>query len=165
MSRKVVLIGLVILAFSLFVVEKPAISGQKDATQATGGQVSTPPDSPQKSTSAYEYSGIGRRDPFTPLVMKKGTEREKRITPLESYAVGEIKLIAILWEKNRYYAVVTLPDNKSYTVADGTKVGINGGVVSRITKDSMVISERVRDRRGRISPKNTVLKLRVEEEQ
>jgi Tfp pilus assembly protein PilP len=73
-------------------------------------------------------------------------------------------MIAILWEKNKYYAVISLPDGKSYTVHEGVKVGTSRGVIKKISKDTMIISERIKDARGKIIPKERVLKLRTEEE-
>ena len=112
----------------------------------------------------YEYSGVGRRDPFTSLIQKKTTDREKGATALESYDTADMKLIAVLWDKNKYYAVISLPDGKSYTVYEGVKVGTSSGVITKIRKDSMIIAERVKDARGRVGPKDRVLKLRIEEE-
>jgi len=114
---------------------------------------------------AYEYSGLDRRDPFAPLVSKREGGRQKGVSPLETYEVAEMKVIAILWAKNKYYAVFALPDGKSYTVTDGTKVGTHNGVISKIVKDSVVIKERVRDARGVLSPRDIVLRLRGEEEE
>jgi Tfp pilus assembly protein PilP len=137
---------------------KTAVEREKAQTA-----VSTPAGD-KKNDSFYEYSGVGRRDPFTSLIQKKSTEREKGGTALESYDTAEMKLIAILWDKNRYYAVLSLPDGKSYTVYEGVKLGTSSGMIKKISKDSMVISERVKDARGRINPKDKVIKLRSEEE-
>ncbi len=114
---------------------------------------------------AYDYSGLNRRDPFAPLISKRESGRDKGIGPLEAYDVNEIKLIAILSSKNRYYAVFSLPDGKSYSVNEGTKVGTRNGVVSKIIRDRVVITERVRDARGDMVPRDTVLRLRGEEEE
>jgi Tfp pilus assembly protein PilP len=137
--------------------------GQPAATQAPANAVPQA-ESAKKVDSFYEYTGMGRRDPFTSLIQTKGASKGKGISALESYDTSEMKLIAILWDKTRYYAVVSLPDGKSYTVYEKVKVGTSSGVIKKITKDSMVISERVRDARGRINPKDRVLKLRSEEE-
>jgi Tfp pilus assembly protein PilP len=139
---------------------EPKAAGEKEKTQAA---VSTQ-GAEKRNDSFHEYSGIGRRDPFTSLIQKKSTEREKGGTALESYDTAEMKLIAILWDKNRYYAVLSLPDGKSYTVYEGVKLGTSSGMIKKISKDSMVISERVKDARGRINPKDKVIKLRSEEE-
>lgn len=118
----------------------------------------------QKTTSAfsYEYTAGARRDPFMPLVVR-AEAKPKGLMPIESYEVSEFKLIAVLWDKTKYYAVVTLPDGKSYTIREGVKLGLHGGKVHKITKDSVIIREQVRDYKGVLSPKDTILKLRREE--
>jgi len=128
--------------------------------------VTAPPaGSGQQKEGSYEYGGLARRDPFAPLLSKREAGKDKGISPLETYDVNEIKVIAILWAKTKYYAVLSLPDGKSYTVTDGAKVGTRSGVISKIVKDSMVIKERVRDARGVMNPRDTVLRLRGEEEE
>ena len=122
-------------------------------------------ESGQHKDGSYEYGGLARRDPFAPLVSKREAGKDKGISPLETYDVNEIKVIAILWAKTKYYAVLSLPDGKAYTVTDGIKVGTRNGVISKIVKDSMVIKERVRDARGVMNPRDTVLRLRGEEEE
>ena len=113
-----------------------------------------------KQVVAYEYSARGRKDPFSPLVMKAETGKKKGLIPLENYEVSEFKLIAILWDKTGYFAVITLPDGKSYTIREGVKLGLHGGKVYKITKDSVIIREDIRDYRGVLRPKDTQLKLR-----
>jgi Tfp pilus assembly protein PilP len=117
-----------------------------------------------KSSTVYEYTAGAKRDPFMPLVFKAEAKPQKGLIPIESYEVSEFKLIAVLWDKTKYYAVITLPDGKSYTIKEGVKLGLHGGHVYKITKDSVIIRERVRDYRGVLSPKDTILKLRREEE-
>ncbi|MBA4348817.1 MAG: hypothetical protein C0415_02370 [Thermodesulfovibrio sp.] len=113
-----------------------------------------------KQVAAYEYSARGRKDPFSSLVMKAETEKKKGLIPLENYEVSEFKLIAILWDKTGHYAVITLPDGKSYTIRESVKLGLHGGKVYKITKDSVIIREDIRDYRGVLRPKDTQLKLR-----
>jgi Tfp pilus assembly protein PilP len=164
MRRNIILIGfifnaiLILMSISLFAAEQknPEAPEKVDQSAAQEGT--------KKADSYYEYSGVGRRDPFTSLIQKKGSGREKGATALESYDSSEMKLIAILWNKDRYYGVLSLPDGKSYTVYEGIKVGVGAGVIKKISKDSLTIAERVKDARGRMVPKQTVLKLRLEEE-
>lgn len=117
-----------------------------------------------KTSTAYEYTAGAKRDPFIPLIIKADTKPQKGLIPIESYEVSEFKLIAILWDKTKYYAVITLPDGKSYTIKEGMKLGLYGGKAYKITKDSVIIREQVRDYKGALSPKDTILKLRREEE-
>lgn len=117
-----------------------------------------------KDPAAYEYTATGRRDPFVPLIVKNDSEKRKGVPPIENYEVAEFKLIAVLWGKEGYYGVITLPDGKSYTIREGMKLGLHKGKVFRITRDAVVIREQVRDYSGVVSAKDTVLKLRREEE-
>lgn len=130
---------------------------------------------PKTITSAsafgvYEYMPRGRRDPFMPLVVKpkevepKEVEPKKEAIPLKRYDVTEFKLIAILLSEKRHYALVTLPDGKSYTITEGIKLGLREGKVYKITKDSVTIKEQIRDQRGILMPRDTILKLRKGEE-
>ncbi|MEW5744810.1 MAG: pilus assembly protein PilP [Nitrospirota bacterium] len=124
-----------------------------------------PDKEPEKETAAaYEYTALGRRDPFTPLVVKADTDKKKGVPPIENYEVSEFKLIAVLWGRDGYYAVITLPDGKSYTIREGMRLGLHKGKVFRILRDTVVIREQVRDYSGVVSAKDTVLKLRREEE-
>ncbi len=143
--------------------EKPAEKaiakpGDKPAGKAQGAKDTAKPG------TYYEYIAASRRDPFVPLIVKAEAKSAKGLTPIESYEVAEFKLMAVLWDNSKYYAVITLPDGKSYTVREGTKLGLHGGKIYKITKDSVIIREQVRDYRGVLGSKDTVLKLRREEE-
>lgn len=115
----------------------------------------------------YLYDSKGRRDPFLSLVVvsKQELERKKGVTPIESFGVEEINLIAIAWEKNKYYALIMLPDGKSYTITEGMTLGLQGGKVQKVTKDMVIIRENIKDYKGAIVPKDTVLKLHKGEEE
>ncbi|HXW69379.1 MAG TPA: pilus assembly protein PilP [Dissulfurispiraceae bacterium] len=113
---------------------------------------------------AYEYNAKGRRDPFATLIVKVEPETKKGSIPLENYGVNEFKLTAILWSKAVFYALVFAPDGKSFTLREGTTIGLHGGKVDKITKDSVIIKEFLKDYRGRVKPNYTILKLRREEE-
>lgn len=125
-----------------------------------------PADAP-KGTPVFKYTGSGKRDPFVPLILKaepEKKERKKGQTPIENYELSEFKLIAVLWNEKGYYAVLRLPDGKFYTIKEGMKVGLHGGTAIKITKDSLVVRESAKDERGVHRSRDTVLKLRLEEE-
>lgn len=141
------------------------------ATPAKTAQAAAAPDNGTAAEHAagkkgdYTYTASARRDPFIPLViLRTETEKKKGGSPFEDYEVSDFKLIAILWNKTAYYAMITLPDGKSYTIKTGAKLGINGGKVYKITNDSVIITEPARDYRGAIVQKEIILKLRKEEE-
>jgi Tfp pilus assembly protein PilP len=138
----------------------PADPKQQQQTQQTAAAVVTPP-----PVQAYEYNARGRRDPFTSLVATPEDEkRKKRTASIDNFEVSDFKLVAILWTGSGYYAVITLPDNKSYTVREGAKLGMHDGKVYKVTKELVVIREQVRDYKGVLITKDTTLKLRREED-
>ena len=96
-------------------------------------------------------------------VAQPKTERKTGGSPVEHYDVEELRVIAIVWDSHQYYAVVTLPDNKSYTVRKGMTLGLNNGKIISITKDAVMIKEQIKDYRGQLKTKDTILRLRKEE--
>ena len=142
---------------------KPAVERPKPAASAPSPVMK---EEPKAEKEVYIYEQKGRRDPFTSLV-QISKEKPKRMAgkrPIENFDVDEIKLIAILWDTKQYYALITLPDNKSYTIRKGMTLGLYGGKVEDITKDKVLIREQVKDYRGQLKTKDTILKLRKEGE-
>jgi len=114
----------------------------------------------------YAYDQRGRRDPFLSLVeiTKKKPPRKKDAPPLESFSVEEIKILAIASDPKENYALILLPNQKTYTIKKGMVLGLQDGKVEKITEETVVIREYVKDFRGDIKPKDTVLKLHKGEE-
>jgi Tfp pilus assembly protein PilP len=114
----------------------------------------------------YAYDLQGRRDPFLSLVeiTKKKTERKKGASPIESFSVEEIKLLAIASDQKSAYALIQLPNQKTFTIKEGVVLGLEGGKVEEISADRVVIREYVKNFRGEIKPKDTILKLHKREE-
>jgi len=145
-------------------------TGKKAAAQKNKAVVpeAIPPQQEEKvEKEVYVYEVKGRRDPFMSLVAvaKEKPQRKKGANPIENYDVDEIRLSAIVWDNQQYYALVTLPDGKSYTIRKGMTLGLYGGKVEEITKNSVLIRERVKDYRGQLKTKDTPLKLRKEGEE
>ena len=109
----------------------------------------------------YTYNPRGRRDPFLSLLATAEAKpaKKKGASPIESYDINEIKLLAIAWDKDRPYALIRLPDNKTYTIIEGTGIGLRGGTVARITPEAVLMREYIEDYRGDIKTKDTILKL------
>ncbi len=106
------------------------------------------------------------RDPFSsPVLEAKQAEakRPKGLHPLESYSIDEFRLIATVWNRAERYAMVVLPDGKSYTIKEGMTVGIHNGKVVKIEPSSVHIREFVKDYRGVVKPRDYTLKLREDE--
>lgn len=121
--------------------------------------------SPDQLMKGVEYNPAGKRDPFISLAKRPEVQKKTGIGSLENFDAGELQLIAVLWEKGTGFAVLTAPNGKSFTVRQGMKVGLHGGQVAKITQDSITIREVVRNYKGVLAPKDTVLKLRRGDDQ
>jgi Tfp pilus assembly protein PilP len=147
------------------VVEKKPVA-EKVQLAAPAQMAAAPPAEVKKvEEEIYTYETRGRSDPFLSIVTvsKQKPSKKKGANPVESYGVDTIELLAIAWDKNRRYALITLPDKKSYTISEGMTLGLHDGKVQQITKNTVVIREYIKDYRGDIKPVDTVLKLRREE--
>lgn len=144
-------------------VKKPA--AEKVQPEETKKDAKAPEETKKVEQEVYTYDAKGRRDPFLSLVVvsKQKPTKKQGLSPIESYSVDEVNLIAIAWDKDKYYALIMMPDKKSYTITEGMTLGLYGGKVEKITKDRVVIREYVKDYKGEIKPKDSVLKLRGEE--
>jgi len=142
---------------------KPAAQTPKAAAEAPAVQQ----EEPKVEKEVYIYDAKGRRDPFMSLiaVAKEKPHRIKKANPIENFDVDEIRLNAIVWDNKQHYAMITLPDGKSYTVRKGMTLGLYGGKVEEISKEYMLIREQVKDYRGQLRTKDTILKLRKEGEE
>jgi len=105
------------------------------------------------------YDTKGRVDPFTPLLSEQKEDaavsepvdnKPKRIlTPLEKMDLSQIRLVAVLEMKGRSIAMVEEASGKGYEVKIGTYMGRNAGQVSAINEDGIIITEYVKDFKGR----------------
>lgn len=118
----------------------------------------------------HPYQSTGRRDPFLSLVYQAIQARKARrghaLMPLERYSISQMTLVAIVSGPGiPSYALVGLPDGKHYILRCGSVAGINKGRVVSIAPDHLVVRETVTGLTGKKITRETVLKLRVQEEQ
>jgi type IV pilus assembly protein PilP len=112
------------------------------------------------------YDPKGKIDPFEPLVRemptsakkKKNIKRQPR-TPLERIALSQLKLTAIIMASSGNRALVEETSGKGYVVKKGTYIGINGGKISNIKKEIVIVEERFEDFSGKIQTRERELKL------
>jgi len=115
---------------------------------------------------AHLYDKKGKRDPFVSLIAKTEEKKPKKgQTPLENYDVSAIKVLGIIVGEKGNYASIVLPDGKAYTLKEGMTIGLHEGKIQSINKDQIVIRELIKDYKGVIKPKETILRLREKEEE
>jgi type IV pilus assembly protein PilP len=89
---------------------------------------------------------------------KKNVKRQPR-TPLERIALSQLKLTAIILASSGNRAMVEETSGKGYVVKKGTYIGKNGGKISNINKEIVVVEERFEDYSGKIQTRKRQLKL------
>lgn len=115
-----------------------------------------------KFEDGYVYEQRNRRDPFITLVEPIKTIQkadELKVGTLEGYDLSEFVLTAIAKRGPEYFALLTTPDNRSFTVTKGNVIGLNKGRVEEITEDKIVFVEYSRDYKGDLKPKKITLEF------
>ncbi len=130
-------------------------------------QRSAPAPGVQRTTASYDPTG--KRDPFVPFIKvakaKKVLPSLETLPPLQRYELGELRFVGVIWGPHTARALVEDGAGKGYTVTVGTKIGRNGGVVSRITENEIVVREQFRDYTGAKVARVSSLKLHTGGEQ
>ena len=124
----------------------------------------------------YHYVAAGKPDPFRPFFrteMKKATvakaksapvKPERCDTPLECMDVGQLTLVGIVIEPDgTNLAMAQDASGIGYTLRVGTRIGYNQGEVVSITRDKVVVKEKVEDLKGQPTFRDRILYLHPEE--
>jgi type IV pilus assembly protein PilP len=126
---------------------------------------------PVEATNIYVYSPIGKRDPFqnttqvatgvSHLVAKGRTK-----TPLEKWPLDALRLSMTVTGTASPLAMVEDPEHRGWAVHLGDFIGQNGGKVTGIHRDEVVVTETITDHStGRVYPQNVKLTVPVTKEE
>ena len=118
------------------------------------------------SQEGYVYEQRGRREPFTSLISSAktlGEKDESKIGTLEGYDISQFVVTAIVKKGKQYFALFVTPDNKSFTVTEGTIIGSNKGRVKEISGDKVILKEYIKDFKGKPVPKEIILEFHKKE--
>jgi type IV pilus assembly protein PilP len=115
---------------------------------------------PAVASAEEGYDPTGRRDPFRPprttaYINTTGVER----TPLQRYELGQLNLVAIIYDTEQPRAVVEDQAGLGYIVKVGTKIGVNGGVVRTIDQGRVLVQEESTDFFGERRSSEVVLEM------
>ncbi|MFQ5597715.1 MAG: pilus assembly protein PilP [Nitrospiria bacterium] len=116
----------------------------------------------------FRYDPKGRRDPFRSIVASRGRIRNPRagenLPPLQRKDISELKLIGIIWGSLGPSAIITVPTGEGYPVRVGTRIGLNRGVVKRITQNAVVVEETHLNMFGETDKSDVVMELHPDKE-
>jgi len=128
---------------------------------AAGALAPEPHDS---AAEAPPYNPAGRRDPFRPFTLDIRPEAHvQQLTPLQRYELGQLTVVGTIWEVSPPRAMVEDSVGMGFIVTLGTPIGRNGGVVTAIEPERVIIEERVLDFYGKEQVNRIVLETPKEE--
>lgn len=111
----------------------------------------------------YVYTPVGKRDPFRPFFLDmrivKSPVQSGQVTELETYDIEQLRLTSIISGIEQPMAMVEDPAGKGHTIIVGTLIGKNGGRVSRIKKDEVIIEEEYIDSEGKRIVSKVILRI------
>jgi len=122
-------------------------------------------------TEKYVYDPKGKPDPFKPLIVEKkeaasGKPKPSSMeaalesaTPLERMDLGQLKLVAVVWNIANPRGMVEDSTGKGYILSIGTPIGKNKGKVTQINSSGIVVTERFEDSMGKFKSRQVTLKL------
>ncbi len=137
--------------------------GGKQAAKVETGSTTLPAKKPEQPERP-RYSSVGKRDPFRPLSLKPKVSQRARenLSPLERYELGQLKLVAIVWDIKEPKAMVDDGTSLGYIVKIGTLIGPNEGKVKAIKPNEVIIEERFTDFYGAKKSQEVSMRLPVE---
>jgi len=123
-------------------------------------------------TNIYVYSPIGKRDPFQNTNVVAGglahveSKDHRPKTPLEKWPLDALKLAMTVTGTATPLAMVEDPDKRGWTVHLGDFIGQNGGKVTGIHRDEIVVTETIIDHStGRVYPQNVKLTVPISKDE
>ena len=109
------------------------------------------------------YDPAGRRDPFRPPRVGAAPHTGEPRTPLQRFEIGQLHLVAIIYDTLEPRAVVEDEQGLGYIVKVGTPIGPSGGVVRGIERGRVLITEQSVDFYGEQRLNEVTMELRTAE--
>lgn len=169
--KKLFISGLLILSLTVFIGCPSKKAEKKLPPKQPISKVEAPkvegPKEIAKPEEGYTYNPRGRRDPFRSLIITEKVKEAKMVEelpPLQKVDSADLKLTGIVWDQSGHFAMVETPDGKGFVVKEGTIVGLNKGIVKKITQKSLTIEEKVKTYLGELKTREVTLELRKREE-
>ncbi len=116
------------------------------------------PDGFDAKSAIEEFSKL--RDPF--VMPEIHSESKTPKTELEHFSVSEYKLIGVLTGPNHLRALVLSPDGKTHIAVEKAKIGLKGGIIRKITQDTLYVREKVMNVLGSEEAVDSLLQLPTE---
>jgi len=113
------------------------------------------------STVPYLYNPVGKRDPFrSPEDRDRGPQDKDNLTcaePLCGFDIDQLQLVAVVSGDANPVAMVEDPQRVGYVVHRNSRMGKQGGKVTQIQRDCVVVTEYFQTPDGKVNPNRTNL--------
>ena len=104
------------------------------------------------------------RDPFRPFTLNiQRPQKHLQLTPLQRYELGQLTVVGTVWEVSPPRAMLQDSVGMGYIVTLGTPIGPNGGLVTAIEPERVIVEERVLDFYGKEQVNRIVMETPKEE--
>lgn len=102
------------------------------------------------SAPVWSYSPVGKRDPFRSYLddLAEATEGQspaRETQPTEEFDLGQYRLTALVTGTSQPKAMVEDPKGVGHTLRIGSHLGKNGGRVTRISGQGIIVVEEYKD--------------------
>lgn len=151
-----------------------AVPEPSGAAKAKPGDAATdtksskaPPDSSASAQGGGAEPRVGpgvKRDPFRPFTLnvRPTARRRENLAPLERFELGQLKLVAVIWDVKEPKAMVEDSAGLGYVVKVGTPIGVNDGKVKTIKPNGIMVEEYFVDLYGAKKRHDVEVRLSVE---
>jgi type IV pilus assembly protein PilP len=123
---------------------RPAPQAQVTAT----APAAAPTETPAAVAYVYNYNPVGKRDPFRSPLEDLKPEPGGGVAvgspcsePLCQFDIEQLKLVAVVTGDANPMAMVEDPLGRGHVIRRNTKVGRQGGKVTQILRDKVVVTE------------------------
>jgi len=135
-------------------------------TKAAVAKPPAPPEAAAPAAPTYVYNPIGKRDPFRSPEAEPAAQASLANTactePLCRFDVDQLTLVAVVSGDANPLAMVQDPQGRGYFVRRNTRVGRQGGKVTQIMSDAVVVTEYFTTPDGKTTANPVTLAIKTE---
>ncbi|MDG2333995.1 MAG: pilus assembly protein PilP [Myxococcota bacterium] len=178
--RWIVVIGALLLAGSLVACEEDAAPTASSpsppkARKAPPAPVETPKTTATDSAAADgeasgndasseensgRYQAEGKRDPFRSFHLEQPEKPVVALGPLADFDLAQLVLVGVVWNTANPRALVADPGGRSFVLKKGSQIGKNGGRVTRIRDDTILVQEKFVDFEGNVTTRDVEMRIK-----
>lgn len=121
---------------------QPGETAPQLGVQSSGPQAEVKTNNPatyDRNQALKQYASV--RDPFKRPNFANSDEPQK--SPLELFAVDQMRVVGVLTGPKRMRAILRLPDGQTHIVTDKMKIGVRNGVIQRVTPKGVRVVEKI----------------------